>query len=352
MTFVTSKKIVSIAFFGFFFIGMVSPIFGQSVPLEPSELQRSSNYTQYLQQLEGAPQQMALIRPEVLSLIHLLSNMESATDNQAKKFAANAIALELENSTMLVTSQPIILDAYSRLIDFSISNEDFVKSVQYADSVIRLYQIQQFENSRSLWRVYMKRGISRFRNGVNNPPRNIDWRRPSSISFWVDALLDLRKARVLYGSPRQMNDPDYYGIVAWDLAVNAYVDSRQLVTSQIENEMTHNIINPSRAIVATYWHNGAACGAYGRASPYVNLANYPAFATIKYGGAVGLYDLDATGVANNIRIVSIIPGNELTQLATEAIAKARFPIDSENVPELCKNNRIAVIKFGNRAGRN
>lgn len=304
-----------------------------------------NNYILYLEQLNNSPMQKAALDPNSLDIIQLLANLEAARGDTERRAATVALVNAAKNSPLDPTRSPILLDAYLRAIDFSVTQQDFVKSINLSNDIIRAYQIRQCDACSALWRVYLRRGISRFQEGISNPPRGSDWSKPADVAFWVDAIIDLRKARQIYGRPRSLDDPDYYGIVAWDLAVNGYVDAKQRIDSQLENLRTYNIINPSANIVNTYSPDSIRCAQYGRATPNIDMSTNPASRNLLFGGAVALYDLGVDGRPANIRLVSLIPDPALTKQAVEAIAGFHFAISAEIVPENCRFNRVGVIKF-------
>jgi hypothetical protein len=319
----------------------------QSPALQSNSTVPSGSYTYSLEQIKKSPTQMENINPKVFELMQILAENENARDKNEVEMSISKLEAALNTSSLLPRREPIVMEAYTHVLDFHFNKNDYTNTKRVADEIIRLYETEQCYSCVALWHVYSKRGISRFLEGANNPNPNWNWQEPTSIAFWREAMADLRRARVIYGRVKSLYDTDYYDMVAWDLAINAYLNNFSHRTSELEKARIQNILTPSPSLRATYWRNSSACSAYGRTATAVNLADYPQFKDIKFGSAVGVYDLASDGLPANIKIVSILPGTELQSLAILTINNSRFPVSPINLPEDCKKERVAVIRFVN-----
>ncbi len=289
--------------------------------------------------------------PPAPTPMHYMCEVSNLTKTAQKTNTENSyhkLEKYLSEIELSAHSYKDIFDAYHALLNHAVISKNDAKIIEYSNIVINDFIEKQDDYNTILYPFYRDRGIAIFRYGVDRPSPKINWKKPSSVKFWIESVNDLRKARVVYGKQKSATDIEYMQTVVWDLAIDGYFRSKSpQLLNDLEKLRLRPIIQPSKAVMDTYSDHSILCSPFGRISTSIDVPSEYA-KDFTYGAAIGFYDLDENRKITNVRVPLIIPGNHLTESVKKFIEDIKYVPDSDNInsiPTACIKDRLALIRI-------
>ncbi len=268
--------------------------------------------------------------------------------------ASSQLPKDFENSAYATRANFDLSLYYSKINDWknlARVSDDLIKSTLIA------YPNDKAISDMYLIYAYSFRGASIFATKVRSVNAPSSKTKGSILSSdntpvqnrtWPDALADIKRARKIYGKPKNIEDKAYYGFGAWESLIIAYatqVNNSVKIANEYETRINDELgIKKTDIIDDSEIKNEKICSGKIKLQPKID---YPIYMTQKYyfAATIAMVDISNDNKISNIRIMATIPDKEFGKLVEDGLKKSAPALIAPDAPEICKKDYILNVRF-------